>query len=81
MEELVSKVAASLNLDEELVNKIVRSQFKFVKDVMESGNEQSVHMPYFGKMAIKPRRLDYLPDNFKDNIHKSGKEIMNNPVD
>lgn len=77
----MSKISAELNIDEEIVNKAVRSQFRFVKDVMESGNLQSVHLPYFGKIAVKPNRLDYLPNDFKNNIHKSGKEIVNNPVD
>lgn len=80
MEDIVNKVARQLNIDEEIVNKVVRSQFKFVKDVIESGEMQSIHLAYFGKFAIKQNRLNYLPDDFIDNIHKSGKEIVN-PVD
>lgn len=80
MEDIVNKVAKQLNIDEEIVNKVVRSQFKFVKDVIESGEMQSIHLAYFGKFAIKPNRLKYLPDDFIDDIHKSGKEIVN-PVD
>lgn len=75
MEELISKIAAQLNIDEEVVNRVVRSQFKFTKDVMEAGNADSVHLAYFGKIAVKKERLDYLPEEFKKNIHKSGKEI------
>lgn len=81
MENLINQIAAELNISEEVVTKVVRSQFLFTKDVMESGEMKSVHLPYFGKYAIKPNRLDYLPDNFEDNIHKSGKEIVDNPVD
>lgn len=75
MEELIAKVAQQLNMDEELVEKVVRSQFKFTKDVIESGEMKSVHLAYLGKFGIKPNRLDYLPEGFEDNIHKSGKEI------
>jgi len=80
MEEVINQVAKKLGIDEEIVNKVVRSQFKFVKDVMESGEMNSVHLSYFGKFAVKPNRLDYLPEDFVNNIHKSGKEI-GNPVD
>lgn len=76
MDNLIDKVAAELNLDPELVEKVVRSQFKFVKDVMESGNMQSVMLPYFGKFAVKESRLKYLPEDFLQNIHKSGTEIV-----
>lgn len=82
MEDLIPIIADKLNLDEDLVEKVVRSQFKFVKDVIESGEMESIHLAYLGKFAIKPNRLDYLPDNFEKNIHKSGKEIRtDNPVD
>lgn len=82
MDEIIKKLAVELNIDDlELLEKVVRSQFKFVKDVIESGEQESVHLTYFGKFAIKPNRLKYLPENFEDNIHKSGKEILNNPVD
>lgn len=82
MEDLISTIADKLDLDEGLVEKVVRSQFKFTKDVIESGNMESVHLAYLGKFAIKPNRLDYLPEGFEKNIHKSGKEIRtNNPVD
>lgn len=75
MDELIIEISGKLNLDPEVVEKVVRSQFKFVKDVMESGNAQSIMLHYFGKFAVKEKRLNYLPENFIDNIHKSGKEI------
>lgn len=81
MDSIISKVAQELNLDEELVEKVVRSQFNFTKEVMEEGNMDSVHLAYFGKFAVKPNRLDYLPNDFEKNIHKSGKEIVQNPVE
>lgn len=82
MEDLIPIVSTRLNIDEEIVEKVIRSQFKFVKDVIESGNKESIHLAYLGKFAIKPNRLDYLPKDFDKDIHKSGKEIRtNNPVD
>lgn len=76
MDNLIDKVAAELNIDPDIVEKAVRSQFKFVKDVMESGNMRSVMLPYFGKFAVKEGRLNNLPEDFLNNIHKSGKEIV-----
>lgn len=76
MDNLIDKVAAELNIDPDIVEKAVRSQFKFVKDVMESGNMRSVMLPYFGKFAVKEGRLNNLPEDFLKNIHKSGKEIV-----
>lgn len=81
MERLIKQIASNLDIDEEVIEKVIRSQFKFVKDVIESGEMQSIHLPYFGKFAIKPNRLDYLPENFEQNIYKSGKEIINNPIE
>lgn len=75
MDQIISDIAKKLEIDEEVVNKVVRSQFKFVKDVMESGNMDSIHLSYFGKIAVKPNRLTYLSEDFLDNIYKSGKEI------
>ena len=76
MDSIIDKVSAELDLDYEIVEKVVRSQFRFTKDVMESGEMKSVMMPYFGKFAIKPSRLEYLPSDFINKIHKSGKEIV-----
>lgn len=82
MEEKIKEISVLLNLDEEIVEKVIRSQFKFVRDVMEAGEMDSVMLHHFGKVAVKPNRLNYLPDGFEKNIHKSGKEIINNkPVD
>lgn len=82
MQTIIKQISQELNLDEELVEKVVRSEFRFVRDVMEAGEMDSVMLHYFGKFAVKPNRFNYLPDDFKNNIHKSGKEIVNNkPVD
>lgn len=75
MDQIISDIAKKLEIDEDVVNKVVRSQFKFVKDVMESGNMDSIHLSYFGKIAVKPNRLTHMSKDFLDNIYKSGKEI------
>lgn len=82
MEERIKELSELFNLDEEVIEKVIRSQFKFTRDVIEAGEMNSVMLHHFGKIAVKPNRLKFLPENFEDNIHKSGKEIINNkPVD
>lgn len=70
--DLITTVSTELGLDSELVNEVVRSQFRFVRDVMEAGEKDSVLLPYFGKMAIKPGVLKNSSPEFLARIHKSG---------
>lgn len=55
MEELINKISAQMNLSPELVEKIVRSEFKFVLDTIEEGELESVHLHHLGKWAVKAR--------------------------
>lgn len=63
MDNTIQLLAVKYNLEEDIVNKIVRSQFEFVKDTMEEGEFESVHLHYFGKFCIKPNRLKMLLEN------------------
>ena len=55
MEDFIRQLAAKYELSEDIIEKIVRSEFNFVKDTMEEGSFESVHLHYFGKFACKPR--------------------------
>lgn len=55
MNDLVEEIANKLGLPESLVEKVIRSQFEFVKECME--HKENVHLHYLGKFAIKPGRL------------------------
>lgn len=61
MEELINILAAKHNMSAELIEKIVRSEFKFVQDTIEMGELESVHLHHLGKFAVKPRyvTIDY----------------------
>lgn len=59
-EGIINYLSTKYNLDREIVEKAVRTQFKFVKDTMEQGELDSVHLQSFGKFAIKPGRMKYL---------------------
>lgn len=62
-DDILKYLASKYDLDIDIVNKITRAQFKFVKDMMEEGNLDSVHLQNFGKFAVKPYRKQYLEEN------------------
>lgn len=72
MDIIVKKLAAKYNLDEEVVEKIIRSQFNFVANTMQVGEFQSVHLHYFGKFACKPNRIKHFE---KINASKTSTDI------
>lgn len=60
MDNIINKLALKYNMDSDLLERIVRSEFKFIADTMSEGNYESVHLQYFGKVAVKPKRLNVL---------------------
>lgn len=67
MANIISDISKELtvkyDLSEEIIERIIRSQFEFIKDTMEEGEFKSVHLHYLGKFAIKPKRLETLLSN------------------
>lgn len=61
--DLIKQLSVKYNLSEDIIEKVIRSQFEFVKDTMEEGEFKSVHLHYFGKFCVKPNRLKRLLDN------------------
>lgn len=55
--KIIKILAAKYNLEEEIIEKIIRSQFNFVASTIQEGELQSVHLHYFGKFAIKPNSI------------------------
>lgn len=64
MHKYVKEVAKQKNLPEDLVEKVFKSQFEFVKDCMEEGELQSVHLHFLGKFAVKPYRKIELEEKY-----------------
>lgn len=60
MREIENNISEELGIRRPIVQAIIRSQFDFVRDVMEDGQFRAVHLPYFGKFCVKPNRLEYL---------------------
>ena len=51
-------------IDSEVVEKIIRSQFLFVKDAMEQGEYQTIMLQYLGKFAVKTTRLKKIQEKY-----------------
>lgn len=58
MQKYIREIAIKNNLDEDVVNRIVRSQFEFVKEVITSGDFQPIRLHHLGLFAAKPSQLD-----------------------
>ncbi len=63
-ETIIEEISKELGISKELVNKIKRSQFKYVSDIMIKGEFETVKLPYFGKFTVKPYRLQKLNENY-----------------
>lgn len=62
MDKIIKILAAKHKLDEEIVERMVRSQFNFVAATMQQGDFESVHLHHFGKFAVKPRSIQRVTD-------------------
>lgn len=63
MQEIISRISAELDIDYYVVEKAIRTQFEFVKETMEQGQDngfRAVQLQYFGKFAVKPTRLEVM---------------------
>lgn len=57
MDKQIEILANKYDLDSEVIERIVRSEFLFVKDMMEQGELDSVHLHHLGKWAVKTRYI------------------------
>ena len=62
IDKIVKTLAAKYKLDEDIIEKIIRSQFNFVASTMQEGEFQSVHLHYLGKFCVKPNSLKRIND-------------------
>ena len=69
--DAIKEIAVKFNMSEQVISKIVKSQFEFVKDEMSKGNKEdkstysSILLKYFGTFAFNERRFDKIKDNIK----------------
>ena len=62
IEKIVKTLAAKYELDEDVIEKVIRSQFNFVANTIQQGEFQSVHLHYLGKFCVKPNSLKRIND-------------------
>ena len=54
---IVEKLAEKYDLSKQVVENVIRSQFKFVANTMEAGHNDNVRLHYFGVLDIKINKL------------------------
>lgn len=55
MEKIINQLSIKYKIDPEIIEKVIRSEFNFVKDTIERGELESVHLHHLGKFGVKPR--------------------------
>lgn len=72
---LAENIAKETGLDPDIVEKVIRSEFKLVRDEIRSGDWNPVKLQYLGKFAVKPNRMKYVEEyerNQQERIHSEG---------
>jgi len=62
MDKIVKALAKKYNLTAFEVEQIVKSQFSFIKNVIEEGDFKSVRLKHLGLFTVKKNRLKYYKD-------------------
>ena len=60
MDKIIKELSEKYNLPKEVIEKIIRSPFKYTVQVMAKGEFKPIRHPYLGVFAVKPGRLDKL---------------------
>ena len=60
--KIIKELADRFNTDEEVIERVIRSQFEFVKDTIEQGEFQTVRLHHFGAFRAKPAKLAKIKD-------------------
>ena len=81
---LSKELSDELGIDKDLIEKIVRSEFKLLKDTISDGEWESVKLQYLGKFVVKPTRRKYAEEyvNYKQQgVHPKGDSTIPPSVD
>lgn len=63
-DKIISILSAKYNLDPEIIERVIRSEFQFVKDTIEQGEFESVRLHHLGCFGVKPKRLKDLQKRY-----------------
>lgn len=56
MNSIKNEIAGELGINAYIVESVIRSEFKFIRKVMEEGSFRPIWLKYFGIFAISLRR-------------------------
>jgi nucleoid DNA-binding protein len=71
MKKVFQEIADELQISPGLIEKIVNSQFKFVKDTMATGEKnkpetfKTIQLTHLGKLAVRKKKLEFYKKNQK----------------
>ena len=57
MKDIIKQLAKEYDLPPFVIESIVKSEFKFVKDCMETDECVKIRLHHFGVFKVKPKRL------------------------
>mgnify|MGYP003116473725 FL=1 len=66
MDKIIEKLAKKYNISEFKAELIVKSQFKLLKESIESGNFKSVRLKHLGIFTVKKNRFKYYKNGSKE---------------
>lgn len=59
-DEVTKDVSLRLNIPQVDVDRVLASQFAFIRDAIHSGEFKCVQMLHLGKIGVRPGRIGYL---------------------
>ena len=57
---IIQTLATKYKLPLKEIAKMTEYQFKFVSKIMKEGNFESIRLPYFGKISVNKKRVEYI---------------------
>ena len=75
MEKIIKTLAKKYNLSEFEIEHIVKTQFRFVKGVIEEGDFKSVRLKHLGLFTVKKNRLNYYKDGGRRKEEREGEDV------
>jgi nucleoid DNA-binding protein len=66
VDKIIEKLAKKYNISEFKAELIVKSQFKLLKESIESGNFKSVRLKHLGIFTVKKNRFKYYKNGSKE---------------
>tara|TARA_R110002020_G_scaffold194371_1_gene395204 strand:+ start:180 stop:449 length:270 start_codon:yes stop_codon:yes gene_type:complete len=86
MKKIYKEIAEELNVPVSLIEKIVNSQFEFVKKVMAEGEKnkpdtfKTIQLTHLGKFAVRKKKIEFYKKRVKMSIPEGMEFNKNYPL-